>query len=48
MALSLRRGRPFGSEKWVKQTVAEQRLEHTIRREGRPSWEDPAEKSRKY
>jgi putative transposase len=46
MQTSIRRSRPFGSETWLKQTVAEQHLEHTLRREGRPSREKPSPKSR--
>jgi putative transposase len=34
--LSIERGRPYGSDDWVKQTVTELGLEHTVRREGRP------------
>ncbi len=33
--LSLERGRPYGSDEWVSQTVKELGLEHTIRPEGR-------------
>ena len=43
MDLSLKRCQPFGSDPWIRQTVAEHRLEHTVRREGRPSREKPAE-----
>lgn len=34
---SLRRGRPFGGDRWVERTAAELDLGHTIRREGRPA-----------
>jgi putative transposase len=34
---SLERGRPFGADDWVKRTVLELKLEHTIRPEGRPA-----------
>jgi hypothetical protein len=34
--LSIERGRPYGSADWVKQTVTELGLEHTVRRKGRP------------
>ena len=34
--LSIERGRPYGSDDWVKHTVTELGLEHTVRREGRP------------
>jgi putative transposase len=33
---SLERGRPYGSDDWVKRTASELRLEHTVRPEGRP------------
>jgi putative transposase len=35
--VSLERGRPFGDEQWVARTVRRLHLEHTVRREGRPS-----------
>src|SRR5262249_4119112 len=34
--VSLERGRPYGDEGWVRQTVKAPGLEHTISREGRP------------
>ena len=34
---SLERGRPFGDDRWLARTVKALDLEHTIRREGRPS-----------
>jgi putative transposase len=34
--LSLKRGRPLGTDKWVQQSVRRLKLEHTIRDEGRP------------
>jgi putative transposase len=37
MELSLKRSRPFGDEAWLAMAVRKLRLEHTIRREGRPS-----------
>ena len=33
---SMERGRPFGGDEWVRQTVRELGLEHTVRPEGRP------------
>ena len=33
---SVERGRPFGDDDWVKRTVSELKLEHTIRPPGRP------------
>lgn len=36
MKLSFRRGRPFGSDRWVEKTAAKLDLEHTLRPEGRP------------
>ena len=36
LRLSLERGRPYGSDDWVKRTASELRLEHTVRPEGRP------------
>jgi len=35
--LSATRGRPYGDPAWVQQTAKELDLEHTLRREGRPS-----------
>ena len=37
------RGQPFGDESWVRCTVSEPGLEHTIRPEGRPLQTNPAE-----
>jgi hypothetical protein len=34
--LSIERGRPYGGDECVKQTVTELGLEHTVRPEGRP------------
>jgi putative transposase len=34
--VSIERGRPYGEEKWVRETVKELGLEHTVRPEGRP------------
>ena len=34
--LSIERGRPYGDDEWVRQTVKALNLEHTVRREGRP------------
>jgi putative transposase len=34
--VSLERGRPYGGDEWVRQTVKELGLEHTVRPEGRP------------
>jgi len=36
MRVSIERSRPFGDDNWVKQTVTQLRLEHTVRPEGRP------------
>ncbi len=33
---SIERGRPYGDDDWVKQTVSELKLEHTVRPQGRP------------
>src|SRR5262249_39593391 len=35
--VSLKRGRPMDDKEWVKTTVSELKLGHTIRREGRPA-----------
>ena len=32
----IQRGRPYGSDAWVRETVAELGMEHTVRSEGRP------------
>ena len=42
MEMSIRRSRPFGDDRWVAKTVAQLHLEHTMRREGRPSRIKPA------
>jgi putative transposase len=34
---SLKRSRPFGSDKWIASTALKLDLQHTLRREGRPS-----------
>jgi hypothetical protein len=34
--VSIERGRPYGGEEWVRQTVKDLGLEHTVRLEGRP------------
>jgi REP element-mobilizing transposase RayT len=34
--VSVERGRPYGDDEWVRQTVKAINLEHTDRREGRP------------
>ena len=36
MRTSIERGRPFGSDDWVRRTTSRFGLEHTIRPEGRP------------
>ena len=36
LRLSIERGRPYGGDDWVRQTVARLGLEHTVRPEGRP------------
>ena len=41
---SLVRGRPFGADDWVRWTVGELGLQHTIRPEGRPPKRSDAEK----
>jgi putative transposase len=33
---SMERGRPFGGDEWVRRTVKELGLEHTVRPQGRP------------
>ena len=43
LKLSLERGRPFGSDRWVMRTAEKLKLEHTLRREGRPS-EQPSDR----
>jgi putative transposase len=35
--VSIERGRPYGDDRWVTKTVKALKLEHTVRREGRPS-----------
>jgi putative transposase len=45
--LSLRRGRPLGDEHWVAGAVRKLGLEHTVRREGRPS-KGPDAAGKKY
>jgi hypothetical protein len=34
--VSIERGRPYGGDEWVRQTVKDLGLEHTVRPEGRP------------
>jgi putative transposase len=34
--LSMQRGRPYGGDEWVRRTVEQLGLEHTVRPEGRP------------
>jgi putative transposase len=34
--LSMQRGRPYGGDEWVRRTVKQLGLEHTVRPEGRP------------
>jgi putative transposase len=34
--VSIERGRPYGDDEWVRQTVKALNLEHTVRGEGRP------------
>jgi putative transposase len=34
--VSIERGRPYGEETWVRETVKELGLEQTVRPEGRP------------
>jgi hypothetical protein len=34
--VSIERGRPYGDDRWVTQTVKALKLEQTVRREGRP------------
>jgi putative transposase len=41
---SLKRGRPFGNERWTSQTAARLGLQHTIRPEGRPRKKPKEEK----
>ena len=40
LELSERRSRPYGDDSWIDRTARRLRLEHTIRREGRPSKRD--------
>jgi putative transposase len=40
LEISLKRGRPFGQDRWTARTVARLGLQHTVRREGRPSQAD--------
>jgi putative transposase len=42
MALSLKRGRPFGDDRWVIGTAAKLNLEYSLRPEGRPRIAPPA------
>jgi hypothetical protein len=35
--VSMARGRPYGADDWVRQTVNELGLQHMVRPEGRPS-----------
>jgi len=42
---SLNRGRPFGSDKWIASTAVKLDLQHTLRREGRPSIKRPGEET---
>jgi putative transposase len=39
---SIERGRPFGDDQWIKRTVGELGLEHTVRPEGRPPKQEPS------
>ena len=43
---SLNRGRPFGTDKWITRTADKLGLQHTIRREGRPTGKLPQRESR--
>ncbi len=36
LRVSIERGRPYGEDLWVKRTIAELGLEHTVSPEGRP------------
>jgi putative transposase len=36
LRVCVERGRPFGADNWVRKTASRLRLEHTMRREGRP------------
>ena len=36
LRLSMERGRPYGDDEWVRRTVKQLGLEHTVRPEGRP------------
>ncbi len=46
LKLTLERGRPFGSDRWVARTAKALKLEHTLRREGRPSLQQESEGKR--
>jgi hypothetical protein len=36
LRVSIKSGRPYGADDWIRQTVAGLGLEHTVRPEGRP------------
>jgi hypothetical protein len=40
--VSIERGRPYGDEKWVRETVKNLGLEQTVRPEGRPRKASPS------
>ena len=40
--VSIERGRPYGEEKWVRETVKDLGLEQTVRPEGRPRKASPS------
>jgi putative transposase len=44
LRLSIERERPYGTDEWVRQTVADLGLEHTVRSEGRPRKESQTPK----
>ncbi len=48
LRLSIERGRPYGSDEWVRKTVADLGLEHTVRSEGRPRRESQTPKGQAF
>ena len=42
LRVSIERGQPYGGDDWVRQTVKQLGLEHTVRPEGRPRKESQA------
>ncbi len=44
---ALKRSQPFGSDRWVARTAGKLKLEHTLRREGRPSKQKAQEEGKR-